>query len=352
MIDRKLKQIDRRIVELLGERMSLLDSEAKFPAREEQIDSLTSLLRLWGVPKEVWSQIVDSCIDSLKTSLPTAAERSRRVTIVGGRGRMGRFFVRQLTAANHRVEILGREDWDKAELLLGKSELVLISVPIEQTLATIDRIAKYISSDTAIADLTSIKTEPVARMLARHSGPVMGLHPMFGPSKSSFNAQKIAVCPGRHDSSFQWFLDLMSDRGGELVFCQPQEHDRLMAIVQAVRHFSQFGFGVFLTAEEIDRDRSLSLASPNYRSEYEAIERFFGQNPSMYIDIMLATKTSCQTIERLAKNYRYLADLVAKKDREALIRVFTSTKDAFNRSKQELSSESEFSQSVVSALKT
>ena len=70
-------------------------------------------------------------------------------------------------------------------------------------------------------------------------------------------------------------------------------------------------------------------------------ERFFGQNPSMYVDIMLATEASCQTIERLAKNYQYLADLVAKKDRDALIEVFTSTKDSFVEPKKDLSVENQ-----------
>ena len=347
MTAEKLKQIDRHIVELLGERMSLLNSDAKLPSQKEQSVNLAPLLNLLNVPQEVWSQLVVSCIASLEIKPPTTPERSRRVTIVGGRGRMGQFFAEQLTAAGHYVEILGRKDWDNAELLLGEAELVLISVPIEHTSAIIDRTAKYIAPTTAIADITSIKSEPVAKMLACHSGPVMGLHPMFGPNGKSFAERKIVVCSGRQDSSFQWFLDFMSSRGGELISCQPPEHDRLMAIVQAVRHFSQFGFGVFLTAEQVDRDRSLSMASPNYRSEYEAIERFFGQNPSMYVDIMLATETSCQTIERLAKNYQNLADLVAKKDRDALIEVFTSTKDSFSEPNKDSSNKSKEAQLPV-----
>ncbi|MEO0014515.1 MAG: hypothetical protein RLZZ535_2904 [Cyanobacteriota bacterium] len=351
MTAEKLEQIDRHIIELLGERMSLLNSESKLPSQEEQIANLAPLLNLVDVPQKVWSQLVSSCIASLEIKSPITAERSRRVTIVGGRGRMGQFFAEQLTAAGHCVEILGKKDWSKAELLLSEAELVLISVPIEHTSAIIERTARYIASTTAVADITSIKTKPVATMLACHSGPVMGLHPMFGPNKNSFAAQKIVVCPGRHNNSFQWFLDFMSSRGGELVFCQPQEHDRLMAIVQAVRHFSQFGFGVFLTAEQVDRERSLSMSSPNYRLEYEALQRFFGQNPSMYVDIMLATEASCQTIERLAENYQYLADLIAKKDRDALIRVFTSTKESFNEAEKSLSSKNKLAQ-LVSPINT
>ena len=268
---------------------------------------------------------------SARVEMTPNGDRSRQVTIVGGKGRMGRFFAKQLATAGHRVEILGRRDWEKAEQLLGEAELVLISVPIEQTSAIIEQSCKYLASTAAIADLTSVKAEPVAKMLACHSGAVMGLHPMFGPNRDSFDAQKIAVCSGRDDDAFQWLVDLMSDRGGNLIFCSPEEHDRLMAIVQAVRHFSQFGFGLFLGSEEVDLERSLSIASPNYRQEYEAVERFFQQNPTMYVDIMLATETSRQTIASLAKIYQKLADLVAKGDRDSLIDIFISNQKSLEK---------------------
>jgi prephenate dehydrogenase len=267
-----------------------------------------------------------------KNQLPTAVStvtthKPRRVTIVGGRGRMGQFFSQQLTLAGHDVQSLGREDWQRADLLLAEADLVLISVPIEQTLAIIEQTCKHIAPTTAIADLTSIKTEPVAKMLACHSGPVMGLHPMFGPNQNSFTAQKIVVCPGRDDDAFQWSIDLMASKGSNLIFCQPQEHDRIMAIVQGVRHFSQLGFGLFLTSDRVDLEDSLSMASPNYRLEYEAVKRFFQQNPSMSVDIMLANETSRQTIASLAETYQYLADLVAKNDRESLIKTFLATQN-------------------------
>lgn len=345
MISQKLKQIDRRIVELLKERIALLNSESILTPKEE-IAALTPLLSSIGIPQELWSESLSNGSTSIeaeslsKSGRETAAmaARPRQITIVGGKGRMGQFFAQQLTAAGHSVRSLGRKDWDNARSLLGEAELVLISVPIEQTLATIERTARYIATTAAIADITSIKTTPVEKMLACHDGAVMGLHPMFGPNKNSFDKQKIVVCSGRHDDVFQWLLDFMAERGGELIYCSPQEHDRLMAIVQAVRHFSQFGFGVFLKSERVDPESSLSVASPNYRSEYEALLRFFKQNPSMYVDIMLATETSCQTIERLASTYQDLAELIAKKDRDALIELFTNAKDLFTETELPLAS--------------
>lgn len=349
MITEKLNQIDKRLIELLQERKSLLScyrsqlSDEKL-AKELITEELITNFNLFSdsdISQATWEQLTNNKtnnnittngfkgVKSVNKQLTPTVNKdiSYRVTIVGGKGRMGQFFARQLTIAGHQVQILGRKDWQEAEQLLAQTDFVLISVPIEQTLEIIQQACKYITPTTAIADLTSIKTEPVAKMLEFHRGAVMGLHPMFGPTHDSFARQKIVVCSGRDDEAFQWLLDLMKSQGGELIFCQPQEHDRAMAIVQAVRHFAQFGFGILLTSDPVDLEDSLSMASPNYRLEYEAVKRFFQQNPSMYVDIMLATQTSRQTIASLAKTYQYLADLVAKGDRDGLIKTFISTQN-------------------------
>jgi hypothetical protein len=65
--------------------------------------------------------------------LPSTNRSSRRVTVVGGRGVMGRFFVQQLSAAGHRVNVLEQENWSQARQILDGADLALICVPIECT---------------------------------------------------------------------------------------------------------------------------------------------------------------------------------------------------------------------------
>ncbi|MFH7026792.1 MAG: bifunctional chorismate mutase/prephenate dehydrogenase [Heteroscytonema crispum UTEX LB 1556] len=255
--------------------------------------------------------------------------KPRKITLIGGSGRMGRFFQEQLSAAGHHVSILEQEDWDCADKLLNQAELVLICVPIDLTVDIIKRAAKYLAPTTALADITSLKIQPVQAMLEYHSGPVLGLHPMFGPSVNSFLEQKIVVCPGRNQDAFQWFLDLLANQGGELIFCTPEEHDRIMVIVQATQHFYRFSLGVFLAQTNIDIDQSLSMSSPSYRQEIDIIHRLLAQNPQLCVDIMLATEERCEAICSLADTYSRLAKLVAQKDRTALIQEFEKTQSFF-----------------------
>ncbi len=255
---------------------------------------------------------------------------SRRITIIGGQGKMGQFFTRELSAVGHQVCAFGNQDWSCADTLLGDADLVLVSVPIQGTVEVIKRASQYLKPTTAIADITSVKTEPLQAMLEYHKGAVMGLHPMFGPKVKSFAEQIVVVCSGRDDEKFQWLLDFFEAKGSKLVESTPEEHDRMMVIIQGMRHFARFSLGVFLTEENVDIQRSLLMSSPTYRQEIEILKRLFAQNSHLCADIMLATEERCETIISLAQTYNRLAKLVAAKDREALIREFESTQSFFS----------------------
>lgn len=257
--------------------------------------------------------------------------QSQRITIIGGGGMMGRFFTKQLSAIGHDIRILEHNNWQQADELLGNADLVLLSVPIEYTIDVIRSAAKYIAPTTALADITSIKAPIVEAMLNYHNGPVMGLHPMFAPSVESFSSQNVVVCPGRYCKAFQWLLDLIQSGGGKLIFSTPSEHDQMMVFVQAIRQFSTFSFGLFLTNEEIDINRSWDFSSPSYRQKVEMVENLFAQSAPLIVDIILATQERREAIINLASTYNRLALLVGEGDRETLINEFQNAQNLFQK---------------------
>ena len=290
---------------------------------------MAPLLAQAGIPESVWAGVLKSCHTNLIPKSATNHVSPRQITIIGGRGRMGKLFKEQLSLVGHNVSVLEHEDWEYADKLLNQADLVLVSVPIEYTLDVIKRAAKYLSPNTALCDITSVKTQPTQAMLEHHSGPVMGLHPMFGPNIKSFLGQKVVICPGRNDDSFQWLLDFIKSQGGELIVCTPEEHDKMMVIIQATQHFCRFSLGVFLAQVKVDIEQSLTMSTPNYRQEIDIVKRLFSQNPNLCVDIMLATEERCNAISFLAKTYSRLARLVARKDRDALIQEFETTQSFF-----------------------
>lgn len=309
MMPDQLQQTDQSLIALLSDRRALATLEL-----EQQVTDVAPLVAQTG-------------------NLESASEnyfKPRRITIIGGRGRMGRFFTEQLAAVGHNVSVLEQEDWEYADQLLNQAELVLVSVPIAHTVDVIKRAAKYLSPTTALCDITSIKTLPTQAMLEHHCGPVMGLHPMFGPNIKSFLGQKVVVCPGRNDDSFQWLLDLIKSQGGEIIASTPEEHDQMMVIIQATQHFCRFSLGIFLAQANVDIERSLSMSTPSYRQEIEIVKRLFSQNPHLCVEIMLASEERCQAISFLADTYSRLATLVKSKNRAALIKEFETTQIFIN----------------------
>ncbi|AFZ33843.1 Chorismate mutase [Stanieria cyanosphaera PCC 7437] len=334
MIKQYIKEINAELIQLLGKKIDLLRgvqapaSNAgvsplqEIKSNDDNESDIPSILNQAGVPQFVWQNLVINCQAAVKSRLPTNLQaKPRRVTIIGGGGMMGSFFAQKLSAAGHQVTILGHDDWDKAEELLNDRDLVLICVPIEYTTEVIQKTVKYLSPNTALADLTSIKTPALKTMLEYHSGAVIGLHPMFGKVQS-FLSQKVVVCSGRRDEEFQWLLKLIEADGGELIHSTAEEHDRMMVAVQAIRQFTTFSLGVFLAEQELDARRSLDFASPPYRLQLGMISRLLTQSAPMVIDIMLATTESRQAIGKLAATYARLAKLVKESRREELIAEF------------------------------
>ena len=330
MLQDKLEQIDQNLIELLSTRIAIL-AESEPPTLGEQLSKFTPLLAQVGVPEFVWQNVVINCAAALvATSSSPANVRPRKVTVIGGRGMMGQFFFKQLSTVGHNVSILEHDDWKYADRLLSGAELVLVCVPIECTLDVIQSAVKYLAPTTALADITSIKTPIVQTMLELHKGPIMSLHPMFGPSVQSFLSQNVVVCPGRKEEASQWFLDFIETQGGKLIVCTPEEHDQMMVFIQTIRHFCAFSLGVFLAEEGMDISRSLDFSSTIYRLEIDMLSRLFAQDVSLHMNIMLAQEERRKAIGRLVHTYSRIAHLVAQKDQAALKREFEAASSIFS----------------------
>ncbi|MCG5058045.1 MAG: prephenate dehydrogenase/arogenate dehydrogenase family protein [Limnoraphis sp. WC205] len=327
----KLEDIDRQLVKLLGERIAAIAEEQ---SNHMNSTVLKTELDQAGVPEFVWRNLLTSAAAAATISPSVTEDLGRtdwpqQVTLIGGTGKMGQFFAEQITHAGHQVRIMGRDDWDDAEVLLGNADLVMVCVPTQQAVSVIKKAASYLRETTALTDIISIKAPIVEAMLTYHSGPVMGLHPMFGPGIGSFLSQNVVVCPGRSESAFDWLLRLIERNGGKLRTSSATEHDRMMGTVQGIRHFMTFGLGVFLATEGVDVARSLELSSPLYRLAIAQASRLFAQNDSLCLEIMMGSPESRGILQRLSTTYAQLASAASCCDRDSLKRAFEIAHQTF-----------------------
>ncbi len=278
--------------------------------------------------EDILRRVMRESYSSQETDFPAAGDRSRAVGIVGGGGALGRCLASFFTRSGYCVRIFEKDDWEQAPALLADAGLVLIGVPIEHTCAVIAKLPK-LPDDCILADITSVKQAPLTAMLGAHPGPVLGLHPMFGPDIRSLAKQVVVVCPGRDAGRCQWLIDQFGIWGAVLREELPERHDRAMELIQAMRHFTSMVYGIFLQRENADLDELMRLSSPIYRLELAMVGRLFAQSPQLYADIIMAA----DGLPALLDQYRGVLDdllkRVREKQRDELIGDFNSARRYF-----------------------
>ena len=159
-------------------------------------------------------------------------------------------------------------------------------------------------------------------MLAAHTGPVLGLHPMFGPDSGSLAKQVVVWCDGRQPEAYQWFLEQIQVWGARLHRISAVEHDQNMAFIQALRHFATFAYGLHLAEENVNLDQLLALSSPIYRLELAMVGRLFAQDPQLYADIIMSSESNLALIKRYYQRIGDAIKLLEQGDKQAFSKCF------------------------------
>ena len=251
------------------------------------------------------------------------------IVLIGGQGQMGRLFHRAFTASGYEVRVLELDDWDNAADIFAGAGLVVIGVPIAATAAVIESCRSVIPPDAVLADITSLKTAPIQAMLDAHPGPVVGLHPMFGPTVGSLAKQVVVCCHGRGEEQYSWLLDQIRTWGATVVDVDSETHDRHMGIIQALRHFATFVYGTHLMEENVDLQQVLAMSSPIYRLELAMVGRLFAQDPDLYADIIFGSSEGPVLAGRYHERFQSALDIYRTGDREEFREQFRNVSEWF-----------------------
>ncbi|HAK95193.1 MAG TPA: bifunctional chorismate mutase/prephenate dehydrogenase [Planctomycetes bacterium] len=341
----KIDSVDGRLIALLGERQAAVAEVVALkrehnlpvyhPAREED---LISERRARAAAANVDPQFVEDIYRAVlrQSRIAQTAQIATRavrpgatVLLVGGRGVMGRYFERWFAAAGYNVRLLDRDDWPHADALCAGADLALVGVPIELTEEVIAQLAPHLDPACILADITSTKKGPVRAMCAAHSGPVLGLHPLFGPATSSMDKQLVVVAPGRDLPACQWVIDQFAAWGCVVVPADPAAHDESMAVIQALRHFATFAFGQFLYRKRIDIHGTLEYSSPIYRLELGMVGRLFAQDATLYASIILSIPERRALLKEFVKSLQDDLPMLEKGDEAAFCAEFGKIADWF-----------------------
>ncbi len=341
----EIDTLDQELLQLFAKRLALVKKVGEIkhqhglpiyvPNREaEMLQARRQEAEKLGVPPDLIEDVLrrlmrESYTRENQFGFKTVNPNIKKIVIVGGKGKLGGLFARYLQLSGYQVESLGRNDWDNATQILSGADVVIVSVPIVNTVETIERLAPYLTENMLLTDLTSVKKAPLAKMLEVHKGAVVGLHPMFGPDIASMAKQVVVRCDGRYPERYQWLLDQISIWGAKIYQADAAEHDQSMTYIQALRHFATFANGLHLSKQPVELAKLLALSSPIYRLELAMIGRLFAQDGALYADIIMDKPENLEVIESLKQSYEESLKFFEQGDKQGFIQAFEQVRDWF-----------------------
>lgn len=204
------------------------------------------------------------------------------IGIIGGKGKMGRWFKDFFISQGFPVIISDLNTELSNIELAKKADIVIVSVPIRKTVEVIEEVRSFVRKNALLSDFTSLKTKPIEVMKEAKSA-VLGMHPLFGPLIQKLENQNIVFCPVKNNRWVSFLRNIFIKNGAKILKMSPREHDLQMAILQALLHFTNLSL-----ARTIYSQKSLpraSFSTPSFRLQLLLWGRILSLSPDLLSDI-------------------------------------------------------------------
>ena len=224
-----------------------------------------------------------------------------KVAVLGGTGKMGRWFARFFKAKGYRVVISGRfpqknriiakelgvESAESNTDAVQGASIVVVSTSLETVPETIVKIQDSIDRGSIVFDIASVKTGISEALAALHAkgAKVTSIHPMFGPGAESLKGKKIIVVPmAKDDTGTAWAVNFFQKEGAEVhIVKNAEEHDRIVAVTLSFAHFLNIVFGRMLARQDIQKMKA--LAGTTFSMQLTLAEAVLSEDPELYYGI-------------------------------------------------------------------
>lgn len=275
-IRERIDEIDQEIVQLLKNRYenakylgrikSRRGFEYRDPEREKIIQkkierTATTLGLDPKLVRPVFEQIFSLAIQAQKDqSEQTKRLYGTKILIVGGTGGMGRLLARFLALQGATVKLAGRQidktrtvakeiEVDAGTILdAAGSDLVILSVPIQESVRVATETASLMTVGSLLLDLASVKTGISDKISEKIPEGIeyVSLHPLFGPSIDHLHDQAFIVVPYASGQKWAKLARVLQKGGAKLVTMSASQHDKAMAYAQGLHHFALISLGITL----------------------------------------------------------------------------------------------------------
>lgn len=269
-----------------------------------------------------------------------------RIAIIGGGGRMGRWFAGFLKKEGFAVTIAGRDKQKLSEAgnQLGvtaatnkeaaeQADIIVLSVPINGFENAVKEIAPYVRPEQKIVDITSVKTLPVEVMHTYFKDNlILGTHPLFGPGAKSVAGMNFVLTPASEkENTFaqkvRLFLEMKS---AHVTMISPEEHDEMMTVILGLSHFIALVSADTLSGIK-DMKKLESISGITYKVLLTLVESVVSEDPELYAAIQTSLDGLPELESRFQRNAALWAEIVKNRDSEQFVKRMETLKESFSR---------------------
>ena len=231
----------------------------------------------------------------------------KNIGIIGGSGKIGSTFRRAFDNLNLEVIVSDESSKDQENLLIEKSDWIILCVPIDQTLDVINNIKSKIRSDQVFSDFTSVKS--IIKDV-KFDFEFVSCHPLFGPL-NTIDGQNIITIPVSEGSYYKEIKEIFKKIGLNITEMKSiEEHDKYMSLIQGMTHFSHVCFTTAMKKLDLDFDKVMEICSPIYQSNISFSSRITGGDENLYTNIIMDNPANKKVLELYLETSKNLLEMV------------------------------------------
>jgi chorismate mutase/prephenate dehydrogenase len=336
---RRINDLDRQILELVGKRQETSreiirakretgQATRDYSRERDVLMTARETGRQNGVSPKVAEELVRLLI---RTSLTTQEQASvaaqgagsgRSALVIGGAGKMGRWFAEFMTSQGFSVTVADPTgappgfahvaDWKTTSL---DHDFIVIATPLGIT----DKILREIAMRRpkgVIFDVGSLKSPLRAGLnaLKSHGCRVTSVHPMFGPDTDLLSGRHVIFVDLGSPEATQAARELFSSTMAEQAVMSLDDHDRLIAYVLGLSHALNIAFFTALAESGEAAPRLAKLSSTTFDAQLDVASRVAQESPELYYEIQSLNDYGAESLEALAKAVERLRTAVISQD--------------------------------------
>ncbi|MCP4749590.1 MAG: prephenate dehydrogenase/arogenate dehydrogenase family protein [Proteobacteria bacterium] len=265
----------------------------------------------------------------------------KKIGIIGGTGQMGQMFERYFKAHGKEVLISDEYSKPKEKKLVTQSDVIIVSVPIHESVNVIRRIKPWLRRDQLLSDFCSVKSK-IIPVMAECEASIISCHPMFGPMPE-IAKQNIILLPVRADKFLSKYKRMYQELDLNVVVMDDwKKHDESMSFIQGLMHFFHIVFTQTLKSKHVDLSTLLSICSPVYQANFAFTCRILQRDPGLYTHILMDNPENINVLKNFIQQAQESLKLIQKKDESAFKERFIENREYLGEFGKIFSSQSDF----------